>query len=87
MEISCQLHAPAALSPPPTERASVTHCIGGWEGPRTGLNAVEKRKNSFTVPTGNRTAVTQPASGHYTDWAIPAVLTYNLITQTSTPRH
>jgi hypothetical protein len=23
---------------------SEAHCIGGWEGPRTGLDAVEKRK-------------------------------------------
>jgi hypothetical protein len=37
MEVSGQLHSPAAL---PT----VIHWIGGWVGPRAGLNAVEKRK-------------------------------------------
>jgi hypothetical protein len=29
---------------PPRERAPGTHWIGGWEGPRAGLDAVEKRK-------------------------------------------
>jgi hypothetical protein len=26
------------------ERAPCTHCIGGWAGPRAGLDDVEKRK-------------------------------------------
>jgi hypothetical protein len=33
-----ELHAPAAL--PPRERAPGTHWIGGWVGPRVGLDAV-----------------------------------------------
>jgi hypothetical protein len=33
----------------PGERAPVTHCIGGWVGPRTGLDDMEKRKFS-TLP-------------------------------------
>jgi hypothetical protein len=37
MEVSGQLHVPAALPPVP-------HWIGGWVGPRVGLDAVEKRK-------------------------------------------
>jgi hypothetical protein len=28
----------------PGERALSTHCIGGWVGPRAGLDNVEKRK-------------------------------------------
>jgi hypothetical protein len=28
----------------PGERASCTHWIGGWMGPRTGLDVVERRK-------------------------------------------
>jgi hypothetical protein len=28
----------------PGERAPGTHCIGGWVGPRTGLDDVERRK-------------------------------------------
>jgi hypothetical protein len=42
MEVSGQLHAPAAL--PPRERAPGTHWIGGWVGPRAVLDAVVKRK-------------------------------------------
>jgi hypothetical protein len=42
MEVSGQLHAPAALTPgkePPR-----SHWIGGWVGPRAGLDRVVKRK-------------------------------------------
>jgi hypothetical protein len=35
------------------ERAPGTHWIGGWVGPRAGLNDVEKRK--IFDPTGTRT--------------------------------
>jgi hypothetical protein len=34
---------------PPGERAPGAHWIGGWVGPRTGLDAVEKRK-FLTLP-------------------------------------
>jgi hypothetical protein len=36
-----KVHVPAAL-PPPRERAPDTHCIGGWVGPRAGLDTVVK---------------------------------------------
>jgi hypothetical protein len=39
--MSGQLHAPAALIPGKNPR---THWIGGWVGPRDGLDDVEKRK-------------------------------------------
>jgi hypothetical protein len=42
MEVSGQLHAPAALHP--GERARDTHWIGGWVGLRAVLDAVVKRK-------------------------------------------
>jgi hypothetical protein len=42
MEVGGQLHAPATL--PPRKRAPSTHWIGGWVGPRTGLDKVPKRK-------------------------------------------
>jgi hypothetical protein len=42
MEVSGQLHAPAALLP--MEGASDTHWIGGWVDPRVGMNSVEKRR-------------------------------------------
>ena len=34
-----QRHAPAAL---PTGKRPSTHCIGGWEGPRAGLDGCGK---------------------------------------------
>jgi hypothetical protein len=43
MEVSCQLHDPAAL--PPRERAPGTHSIGGWVGPREGLDTMVKVKS------------------------------------------
>jgi hypothetical protein len=36
----------------PRNRAQDTHRIGGWVGPRAGLEAVEKEKVS--APAGNR---------------------------------
>jgi hypothetical protein len=42
LEANSQLHTPATL--PPGEKALTTHCIGGWAGPRTGLDNVKKRK-------------------------------------------
>jgi hypothetical protein len=41
MEVSSQFHALAAL---PQERAPCTHRIGGWVGPRAGMDTVPKRK-------------------------------------------
>jgi hypothetical protein len=45
LEVSAQLHAPATL--PPGERAPGTHWIGGWVGPRTRMDDVERRKILF----------------------------------------
>jgi hypothetical protein len=42
MEKSAQLHDPAAL--PPRKGPPGTRWIGGWVGPRVGLDDVEKRK-------------------------------------------
>jgi hypothetical protein len=33
----------------PEETVPGTHCIGGWMGPRSDLDAVEKRKNLFPL--------------------------------------
>jgi hypothetical protein len=44
---SGQLHAPATL--PPGKRASGTHWIGEWIGPRAGLDDVGK-KQLLTLP-------------------------------------
>jgi hypothetical protein len=42
MEVNGQFHAPAAL--PLGESIPGTYWIRGWEGPRAGLGAMEKRK-------------------------------------------
>jgi hypothetical protein len=44
----------------PGERAPGTHSIGGWVGPKTGLDDVEKRK--CFDPTGTRTLTPLPSS-------------------------
>jgi hypothetical protein len=41
MEVTGQLHAPAAFPP---GKAPGTHWIGGWVGPRAVLDAAVKRK-------------------------------------------
>jgi hypothetical protein len=41
MEVSGQLHASAALAP---EEKTGIHWMGGWVGPRAGMDAVVKRK-------------------------------------------
>jgi hypothetical protein len=53
MEVSGQLHVPAALPP---ETKPGTHRIGGWVVPRAGLGSVAKGK----MPAGNRTPHDQP---------------------------
>jgi hypothetical protein len=44
-----------------------THCIGGWVGPRAGLNRVRK----ISPPPGLDPRTVQPVASRYTDWAIP----------------
>jgi len=41
MDMTCQVHDQAAS---PSRREPATHCIGGWVGPRAGLDAMVKRK-------------------------------------------
>jgi hypothetical protein len=45
----------------PLERAPVTHCRGGWVGPRAGVHGVAKRRLSHPPP-GNHTPVAQPVT-------------------------
>jgi hypothetical protein len=47
-------------------RAPSAHWIGGWVGPRAGLDDTENRKIKFNP------SVTQPVASRYTDRAIPA---------------
>jgi hypothetical protein len=66
MEVSGQLHAPAAL--PPRERAPGTHWIGGWMGPTAVLDTVVKRKIPSPRRESNlRTPIVQPVTQRYTD--------------------
>jgi len=58
MEMSGQLRAPAALTP--GERVPGTQWIGGWLGPGTGADAMEKIK--FLASTRNQTPVVQPVA-------------------------
>jgi hypothetical protein len=44
-----------------------TNCLGGWMGPRTGVDALKMRK---FCPTGNPTPAVQSVARRYTDWAI-----------------
>jgi hypothetical protein len=47
MEVSGELHAPAAL--PPGKEPPGTYCVGGWVNPRAGLDHLERRK-FLTLP-------------------------------------
>jgi hypothetical protein len=59
MEVSGQLHAPAASLP--RERAPGTYWIGGWVGPRAVLDAMVKRKIPSPYQESNpRTPIVQP---------------------------
>jgi hypothetical protein len=65
----------------PRERAPGTHWIGGWKGPRAGLDGAVKRK----IPSPRResnpiTPIVQPVAQRYTDWAIAALNQYCKLT-------
>jgi hypothetical protein len=52
----------------PGERASDTHWIGGWVGPRAVLDTVVKRKiPSPRRESNTRTLIVQPVAQRYTD--------------------
>jgi hypothetical protein len=72
MEVSGQLHAPAAL--PPGKEPPGSHWIGGWVDPRAVLDAVVKRKIPSPGRESNpRTPIVQPVAQSHTDWAITAL--------------
>jgi hypothetical protein len=60
MRVGVQLHAPAALSP---GKSPGTHFIGGWVGPRAGLDGCGK---SHPAP-GFDPRTVQPVASRYTD--------------------
>jgi hypothetical protein len=60
MGVGGQQHAPAAL--PPGKRPG-THCIGGWVGPRAGLDGCRKSR----PPPGFDPRTVQPVASRYND--------------------
>jgi hypothetical protein len=70
MEVSGQLHAPAALPQGKSPQYSLDRRLGG---PRAVLDAAVKRKiRSPRRESNPRTPIFQPVAQRYTDWAIPA---------------
>ena len=63
-----QRHAPAALYP--RERLG-THCIGGWMGPRVGLDRCGKSLS----PPGFDPRTVQPEASRYTNATRPTMNT------------
>jgi hypothetical protein len=56
----------------PRERAPCTHWIGGWAGPRAGLNDAEERK-FFILPGLDLRTLSRPAvASQYTDFGTSA---------------
>jgi len=52
------------------EERPCTHCIGGWVGPRAGMDGCGKSRPQ----PGFEPQTVQPVASRYTDWAIPALL-------------
>ena len=61
MRVDGQRHAPAAFPPS-------THWVGGWVGPRAGLD----RRGKSRLPPGFDPRTAQAVASRYTDWAVPA---------------
>jgi hypothetical protein len=50
--------------------------MGGWVGPRAGLDMVSKRKIPSPRSESNPNhPIVQPVASRYTYWAIPALIT------------
>ena len=64
MWIGGQHHDPVAFTnpPPPRERPG-THCMGGWVGPRAGVDECGKSR----PPLGFDPRTVQPVVSYYTD--------------------
>jgi hypothetical protein len=60
MWMTGQRHTPAAL---PQGKRPGTHCIGGWVGPRAGLDGCGKPR----PPPGLDPRTIQPVASPYTD--------------------
>jgi hypothetical protein len=54
----------------PRVKKTGTHLIGGWEGPRAGLDDVEKRKFLALRDSNSDPSVVQPVASRYTEYAV-----------------
>jgi len=64
----------------PRKRPPSYRWIGGWVGPRAFLDAVVKRKiPSHRRESYPRNPILQPVAQHYTDWAIRALISNNIL--------
>jgi hypothetical protein len=70
---SDQAHVPVALSA--TKFPPCAHWIGGWVGPRTGMDDVERTEKSTLPGFELRSLGRSVRSRIYTHWAIPALKT------------
>jgi hypothetical protein len=73
--VSGQLHVPAAL--PPGKNAGI-HSIGGWMGPRAGLDSFGEAKNLLPLP-GFELRTVQAVGSRYTGSDNRKVSVYDLI--------
>jgi hypothetical protein len=56
----------------PGKTATGTHWIGGWVGPRNGLDNMEEIKFWHYRDSNSSTSVVQPVASRITDYDIPA---------------
>jgi len=64
MRVGGQRHAPAAL---PSVKRPGTHCIGGWVGPRVGVDGCGKSR----PPPGFDPRTVQPVASRYNRLSYP----------------
>jgi hypothetical protein len=67
MEMSGQLHSPAAL---PSGKELPVHFLGDWVSPRIGISTVKEEQSPTSAE--NWSPAVQPVGHRYTDGAIPA---------------
>jgi len=60
MEVNGQLHFSSSFTL--EVKAPSNHWMGGWVGPRAGLDEVAKRTSLIIVPAENLTPVVQPVT-------------------------
>jgi hypothetical protein len=67
----------------PRKRASATHWIKGWVGPRTSLDDVEKKETLPNRDSNSDSLAIQAVASRYTDCAIRALCVGNLTEEKS----